>query len=57
MPINKNALLRYQILDRCFSDRHRKYEIDDLVDKVNEALLDLYGKQLACVRYVQILPT
>ena len=31
MPINKNALLRYQILDRCFSDRHRRYEIEDLV--------------------------
>jgi predicted DNA-binding transcriptional regulator YafY len=43
MPINKNALLRYQILDRCFSDRHRRYEIEDLVDKVNEALLDMYG--------------
>ena len=39
MPINKNALLRYQILDRCFSDRHRRYEIEDLVDKVNDALL------------------
>ena len=44
MPINKNALLRYQILDRCFSDRHHRYEIEDLVDKVNEALLDMYGK-------------
>ena len=44
MPINKNALLRYQILDRCFSDRHRRYEIEDLVDKVNDALLDMYGK-------------
>ena len=46
MPINKNALLRYQILDRCFSDRHRRYEIEDLVDKVNEALLDMYGKTI-----------
>ena len=36
MPINKNALLRYQILDRCFSDRHNRYQIKDLVDKVNE---------------------
>ena len=43
MPTNKNALLRYQILDRCFSDRHRYYEIEDLVEKVNEAFLDLYG--------------
>ena len=47
MPINKNALLRYQILDRCFSDRHRRYEIEDLVDKVNEALLDMYGKSVS----------
>ena len=43
MPINKNALLRYQILDRFFSDRHHYYDIDDLVDKVNEAFIDLYG--------------
>ena len=47
MPINKNALLRYQILDRCFSDRHHRYEIEDLVDKVNEALLDMYGKTVS----------
>lgn len=47
MPINKNALLRYQILDRCFSDRHRRYEIEDLVEKVNDALLDMYGKTVS----------
>lgn len=47
MPTNKNALLRYQVLDRCFSDFNRKYEIQDLVDKVNEALFDLYGKEVA----------
>lgn len=47
MPINKNALLRYQILDRCFSDRYNRYEIEDLVDKVNEALLDMYGKTVS----------
>lgn len=47
MPINKNALLRYQILDRCFSDRHHRYEIEDLVDKVNDALLDMYGKTVS----------
>ena len=41
MPVNKNAFLRYQILDRCFSDFHRKYKINDLVDKVNEVLIDL----------------
>ena len=47
MPTNKNAQLRYQILDRCFSDFTRKYEIQDLVDKVNDALYDLYGKEVS----------
>ena len=41
MPTNKNALLRYQILDRCFSDFSRKYEIDDLLDEVNAILYDV----------------
>ena len=41
MPINKNAHLRYQILDRCFSDFSRKYEIDDLLDEVNKVLYDI----------------
>ena len=32
MPTNKNAQLRYQILDRCFSDFHHKYftQVSDL---------------------------
>ena len=47
MPTNKNAQLRYQILDRCFSDYSRKYEIQDLVDKVNDALYDLYGTEVS----------
>lgn len=47
MPVNKNALLRYRILDRCFSDRHHYYDIEELVDKVNEAFLDMYGKTVS----------
>ena len=47
MPTNKNAQLRYQILDRCFSDFSRKYEIQDLVDRVNDALYDLYGTEVS----------
>lgn len=37
MPTSKNAQLRYQIRDRCFSDFKRKYTIEDLINKVNEA--------------------
>ena len=47
MPTTKNALLRYQILDRCFSDFHRKYTIGDLIDKVNDVLMDMYGTQVS----------
>ena len=46
MPTNKNAQLRYQILDRCFSDFKRKYTIEDLINKVNESLYDLTGKEV-----------
>ncbi len=47
MPTNKNAQLRYQILDRCFSNFSRKYEIDDLLDEVNEQLLDIFGTEVS----------
>ena len=47
MPVNKNALLRYRILDRCFSDRHHYYDIEELVDKVIDAFIDMYGKTVS----------
>ena len=43
MSTNKNAQLRYQILDRCFSNFQKKYEIDDLLNEVNKHLLDIFG--------------
>ena len=38
MPTNKNAQLRYQVLDRCLSNWSRRYYIEDLVEACNEAL-------------------
>ncbi len=38
MPVNKNAYLRYQILDRCFSNKHRRFCFDDLIDCISEKL-------------------
>ena len=46
MPDNRKALLRYKILDKCFNDKYHKYFIEDIVEKVNEALED------ACIRPV-----
>jgi predicted DNA-binding transcriptional regulator YafY len=40
MPVNQNAEYRYRILDRCFSNFHRKYTFDDLLDVVNEHLAE-----------------
>ena len=43
MSANKNAQLRYQILDRCFNNFRRLYTIEDLVEEVNEKLYDING--------------
>lgn len=47
MPTNKNAQLRYKVLDRCFSNFKHKYTIDELVDEVNESLSDLTGQVIS----------
>jgi predicted DNA-binding transcriptional regulator YafY len=38
MPTNKNATIRYQVLDRCLSNWSRRFYIEDLVAACNEAL-------------------
>ena len=38
MATNKNAVLRYNILDKCFSNFQRRYYFEDLIDVVNSAL-------------------
>lgn len=43
MSINKNAYLRYQVLDKCFSNRYKRYFIKDLLEEVNKALEDFNG--------------
>lgn len=40
MPTNKNALIRYMILDKLLSDRNNRYTCLDLLKKVNEGLED-----------------
>lgn len=40
MAINKNAYLRYQILDNCFRNPGRTYTIDDLLEEINNRLFE-----------------
>lgn len=43
MPYNKNALLRYKVLDRCFQNKGRNFGINDLVHEINKELEDFNG--------------
>lgn len=43
MALNKNALLRYQVLDRCFRNPGRKYYWQDLLEECNKALEEYNG--------------
>ena len=44
MPKTKNAMLRYQILDRLLSDRYHNYSLDDLTEAVCEELAEIDPK-------------
>lgn len=43
MATNKHAQIRYKVLDDCFSNFGRKFYFNDLLEKCNEALAELYG--------------
>lgn len=38
MATNKNAIVRYKALDKCFSSRTRKYYMNDLIEACRMAL-------------------
>lgn len=46
MPTTKNALLRYKVLDKCFSNYHHQYTIDDLIEAVNAELYEISGTEV-----------
>ena len=46
MATNKNAQLRYQVLDRCFSDFGHFYTFDLLLQEVNDKLNEMYGTEV-----------
>ena len=52
MPKNKNAIIRYRVLDKCFRNRRRLFFIDDLVDACNEELM-AYDGSFVSKRQVQ----
>lgn len=43
MSSNKHAQIRYKVLDDCFSNFRRKYYFEDLLEKCNNTLREIYG--------------
>ena len=41
MATNKNALIRYKVLDNCFRNTGRRYFIDDLISECNKVLTEI----------------
>tara|TARA_R110002126_G_scaffold208042_2_gene354996 strand:- start:15569 stop:16579 length:1011 start_codon:yes stop_codon:yes gene_type:complete len=40
MSTNKHAIIRYQTLDKCFSNNGKRYYIEDLLEACNEAIFN-----------------
>ena len=38
MPVDKQVIERYRVLNECFRNPYRDYTIEDLVDECNKAL-------------------
>lgn len=50
MATNKNAVLRYKILDSCFSNPYKKFFINDLIKICSEKLSDHFGYEVSVSR-------
>lgn len=46
MPTNKNAQLRYKVLDRCFGDCENLYSLEKLTEIVNDKLSEFLIKDV-----------
>lgn len=55
MPINKQALIRYKVIDQCLQNRRRRWTLEDLVEACSEALYEFEGSRKGVsVRTVQL---
>ena len=43
MPVNRNALIRYNTIDKCLRNKYRQWTLDDLVEACSDALYEYEG--------------
>ncbi len=46
MPLNRNALIRYKVIDSCLQRRNRRWTLDDLIEKVSDAMYEYEGSDI-----------
>lgn len=50
MSINKLAIIRYEGLNRCFSNKGRKFFLENLLNYVSNAIQECKGKETSISR-------
>lgn len=50
MATNKNALIRYKVLDECFSNPYREFYINDLIEICSKALTEHFAEETTISR-------
>lgn len=50
MATNKNAMIRYKVLDKCFSNRYKKFFISDLINSCSFTLSEHYATDITVSR-------
>jgi predicted DNA-binding transcriptional regulator YafY len=46
LATNKLAIIRYQTLDKCFSNTGRRYYIENLIEECNDAIYEFSGNEI-----------
>ena len=54
MATNKNAIVRYRALDKCFSSRTRKYYMNDLIEACRMALERQNGDSGSSIQSIKV---
>lgn len=43
MPVNRNALIRYRILDECLRNPYKRYDLEELIEACSDGLYEYAG--------------
>ncbi|MEO0553414.1 MAG: WYL domain-containing protein [Bacteroidota bacterium] len=43
MPVNRNALIRYNTIDKCLRNKYRQWTLEDLIEACSDALYEYEG--------------